>query len=289
MTNVAAASLLLLDVRGFPIPQHFNPITGMFEHAIGDDNATAVIPYTEAIAMGLIAGHEEFGGFGERAAITVVVGGNDLWGGVAAVCPIPDQIVGEQMTLVSSSLNDAAAGTGVQTIDVHGLDADGNEQSEIVTLNGTTPVNTVRTNWRFNQAIHGERWGALDTADGTISIYRTGDATRVYNVIAPGSNMSLNSARMIPAGKTFFLTNLSMTAADNTSVSVRLRSTSTFEHQLTAGMRFLFKSLGVLQNSPREKRFSIPKKFPALSIIKATAYATTNGASASVEYDGWIE
>lgn len=210
-------------------------------------------------------------------------------GGVAAICPIPDQAVGEQLTLASSTNNDTAAGTGVRSVDVHGLDIDGNEQHEIVTLNGMTPVSTIRTNWRFNQSIHGETWGALGHADGTISIYRAGDATRVYNVISPGTNMSMNSARMIPAGKTFFMTNLSMSAADNTSVFVRLRSTSTFEHQLTAGLAFLFKGGAVLQNAPREKTFKIPKQFPALSIIKVTAFASSNGASASAEYDGWIE
>ena len=147
----------------------------------------------------------------------------------------------------------------------------------------------MRRSGRSNQATHGDTWGAGGQAAGLISIHRTGDATRVYNVIVAGVNMSLNSARMVPAGKIFYMTGFSMMAGDNTSVSVRLRATSTFEDTLTSGWNFLFKSISPLQNSGREKVYSIPKKYPALCIIKATGFASSNGAGASVEYEGWLE
>lgn len=263
--------------------------TGLWVAVKGMDNAAATVDYGVMIGAGLMAGHELFRGFGERTAITNISTGNDLWQGTATTIPIPDQTTGEQLTLVSTSASDASAGTGIQTLDVHGLDITGNPQTEIVTLNGLTPVNTTRTNWRFNQSIHAETVGTGGVAAGTISLYKTGDATRVYNVVTPGGNMSLNSSRMVPFGKTLYITNFSIMAADNTSVSVRCRATSTFEDIVTSGYFFLFKDVSILQDSTREKTFKVPLKFPALSIIKWTAYATTNGASASVNYDGWIE
>ena len=44
--------------------------------------------------------------------------------------------------VVSGSANDAAAGTGARTLLLTGILASGAESSEIITLNGTTPVNS---------------------------------------------------------------------------------------------------------------------------------------------------
>lgn len=263
--------------------------TGLWTYVKGMDNAMGVLEYTTMIGAGLIPGHDLFRGFGERTAITNIVTGCDLWQGAATSIPIPNQTTGEQMTVVSTSAADASAGTGVKTLDIHGLDITGNPQQEVITLAGVTPVNTVRTNWRFIQSIHAETVGTGGAAAGTISIYKTGAAATVYNVLVPGGNMSLNSSRMVPFDKILYITNFSIMAADNTSVSVRCRATSTFEDTVTPGYFFLFKDVSILQNSTREKSFKVPLKFPALSILKWTAYATSNGAAASVNYDGWIE
>lgn len=265
--------------------------TGLTTSITGADGSFHTMDYHTAIALGHILGHQSFRGFGERAGATNAATGNDVWQGTAILCPIPDQTTGEQMTAVSTSAADDGnpAGTGICTLDVHGIDIQGYPQTEIITMNGTTPVNTVATNWRFIQSIHAETVGSGGTAAGTISIYRAGDATRVYNILAVGGNMSLNSARMVPKGKTFYMTNLSIMAADNTSVSIRLRATSTFEDTLTPGYFFLFKDCSVLQNSAREKTFRVPLKFPELCIIKATAFSSTSGSAIAINYDGWIE
>jgi len=263
--------------------------TGLITKVNGHEGMIHTIGYLTAVGIGKIPGHESFRGFGERSGITNIAAGNDVWQGTATTVPIPSQTVGEQMTVVSTSAADANAGTGIQTLDVHGLDISGNPQSEVITMNGVTPVNTVRANWRFIQSIHAETVGTGGSAAGTISIYKTGSASAIYNVLAAGGNMSLNSARMVPLGKTFYLCNLSVMAADNTSVSVRLRSTSTFENTLTPGYFFLFKDVSILLNSSREKTFCVPLKFPELCIIKFTGYASTNGAAAAINYDGFIE
>ncbi|MCK5342167.1 MAG: hypothetical protein KAR20_02120, partial [Candidatus Heimdallarchaeota archaeon] len=53
-----------------------------------------------------------------------------------------------QMTVSSSDVDDTAAGAGMRKVLIGGLDADYNQISEIVTLNGQTPVTTVNSYFR---------------------------------------------------------------------------------------------------------------------------------------------
>src|SRR3989338_6680943 len=117
---------------------HSNAFLGIED----DSGAARVIDYPTLIGLGKIAGHTPFGGFGQRSACSTAVTGDDGWEGPATPCPIPDQVTGEQLTILCGNAQDSAAGTGIKTLDVHGLDIDGNPQTEIVILNGGS-VNTV--------------------------------------------------------------------------------------------------------------------------------------------------
>lgn len=57
------------------------------------------------------------------------------------------------VSVVSSSANDTAAGTGARTVQIQGFDAGYAFISEIVTLNGTTPVNSVNSYTRITNAV----------------------------------------------------------------------------------------------------------------------------------------
>lgn len=264
-------------------------VSGLILPIKGHDGCMNIVDYLDAIGQGKITGHTPFDGYGYRENCSAVATGDDVWEGATATSPIPDQITGEQLTLVSSSVNDAAAGTGIRTIDLHGLDIDGNEQHEIVTLNGTTPVNTARTNWRFNQVMHGESWGTLGYAAGTISTYRTGDATRVYNVIKLGGNMSLNAARMVPAGKKFHLKTKTAGASGSKAIRLNPRATANADGILTNDFRFLFRQPYTLQDLTFQEILPIPEEYPALCIIKATGFSAQAGGNISFGYTGWIE
>lgn len=251
------------------------------------DKAALTMDYHQAIGQGVFTDHVTFRGFGDRLALSTAATGDDVWAGTATTCPIP-AAAGEQMTLVSTSANDTAAGSGVRTVDVHGLDHYGNPQTEIVSLNGTTPVNTVRTDWRFIQGIHTNSIGIPYTAaQGVITIYKIGFAATIYNQIAIGTNVSLNSSRMVPNGKTFYLAAGHATAGSNKPVAVRLRATSTLEDTLCDF--FQFKDLFLLIDSALSIKYTLPIKFPSLCIIKATAYSATAGGDTSFSYSGWYE
>jgi len=51
----------------------------------------------------------------------------------------------DTLDIYSSSANDTNGGTGVNSVIIYGVDADWNEQIEIVTMNGVTPVTTSNT------------------------------------------------------------------------------------------------------------------------------------------------
>lgn len=253
------------------------------------DGAQMVIDYQTAIGIGEISTHTPFRAVGRRASLATTVGGDDLWEGAAVTVPYPDQTNGEQLTLVSTSANDASAGSGAQQVDVHGIRKGGTEYVETVTMNGTTPVNTTITDWIFVQYIHTQRVSALGAvAAGDISVYRTGDATRIYNVIKAGGNVSLGAHRMVPAGKSFYLNFIKADATDNKPISVRFRATCDYEGVLTPNI-FIFNEIFELQNSAEVLVFSIPRPFPPGTILRASAVATTAGGTASLSYDGWLE
>lgn len=255
---------------------------------IGDKARVVATDYLDQIGIGF-DGHEELHGFGDRYGASASAAGDDVWMGAASVIPIPDQTVGEQMTVVSTSLNDTLTGTGMQKVDIHGLDATGAEVSEVLDMAGTTPVNTVRTNWRFIQSIHAEQVGSGGFAAGDITIYRTGDATRVYNLIDSGGNMSLSSARMVPVGKTLIITGWSCGGTSDKDVVMRLRATSTFEYTLTPGLFFLFKRTMALKNNSRYMPLRPPERIPSLAIVKVTAWSTQAGGTVSGGWDGFVE
>jgi hypothetical protein len=109
----------------------------------------------------------------------------DLWS-VGGLATFP--AAAAATNVISSSADDDGdpAGTGAQTVRVHGLDADYNKITEDVTLNGTTGVTLVNEFLRVNLIEVLTAGSGLVNA-GTISVRHT---TTVLNQIAIGANRS---------------------------------------------------------------------------------------------------
>lgn len=71
--------------------------------------------------------------------------------------------------IASSSINDTSAGSGAQSLQIVGLDADYNEIFEIISLNGQTEVNSTKEFLRVNNAIVFS-FGSTGWNEGTIYI-----------------------------------------------------------------------------------------------------------------------
>jgi len=278
--DLSAVRYVALAVRGG---------NGVFEAAPGHDGHPVLIDYRTAIGIGAIAGHSLFRGLGYRTALSTAVTGDDIWQGTATTCPIPDQSTGEQMTVKSTHANDTSAGANVRKIHVHYIDVNGNEQTEEITMNGTTEVDTTATNIRFIQYIHTTEIGTFGgVAAGDITIHKKGFAATVYTMIKAGGNMSLNTSRMVPINKSFYMDNITISGTSSKPLSARIRATRSEEGILTPGI-FLFNEIFSSQDSGIHINISIPRIFPALTIIKASVYSLQAGGEATVSYSGWLE
>jgi hypothetical protein len=243
-------------------------------------------PYLYDISEGNVPGHERFSAFGERDA--VVVGGSDIWGGVATKIPIPAD-AGEQMEIVSTAAADdgAPVGTGARTVSIHYLNAAGIEQNETITMNGTTPVPLTEPNVRFINGLHIVTAGPNGVAAGNITVYKQGAPATVYDRIRVGGTVDLNTAKMIPAGKTFYMTQWTATATDDKNMAVRLQMTSRFG--IIYPRIFMTRDSAYLQNSTYVREFSVPLKIPELTMIKCYTKPISADGYCSASWSGWIE
>lgn len=111
------------------------------------------------------------------------VGGQITWPSSAATASIS-----------SDSANDAAAGTGIQTLFVQGVDASFVRISETITLNGTTPVSTVNS-YLFIDRMFGVLSGSNERNVGNITA-TIGGNTVAY--IGAGDGQTLQAAMVLP-------------------------------------------------------------------------------------------
>ena len=121
------------------------------------------------------------------------------------------------LELVSTSANDAAAGTGARSVQVDGLDANWNEISETIVLNGTTPVTGTKLFLRTNQAAI-VTTGTGKTNAGGITI-RDAGAGATQRFIDVGRGTAELLAYTIPKDHTLLLTGWYATCRDASGVT----------------------------------------------------------------------
>ncbi len=203
--------------------------------------------------------------------------------------PTPS-ITGEQFTVVSTSAQDSAAGTGVRTVRLYIIRAaDGAEYTEDVTLNGTTGVDTTITDGIFINDMHAiPTVGSNGVAEGNITVYKKGGtiANDLYQFLVAGGNKSLVPHRMVEAGYTLYLTTWQCTQAQASKrATYRIRSTDM--HGVLMDGVFLFKDvlyLGGPDSSGSVDLFYTP--IPEYSIVKVTHWSDADGTEGSCSYGG---
>lgn len=131
-----------------------------------------------------------------------------------------------QRSVSSSNANDTSTGTGAQKITITYFDNSMNgPNTEVVTLNGTTPVNTVATNIRFIERMEVTSVGSGGANAGTITLFASaggaggtvgsiGFANRAAGV---GDNQTFWAHHYVRAGKTMYLLGISAAMAGSTA------------------------------------------------------------------------
>jgi len=132
------------------------------------------------------------------------------------------------LQIVSTSALDTAAGTGLRTVLVKGLDAGFNPISETLTLNGVTPVNTVNQYLRVNK-VQGITAGTGTTNAGIVTLSLVGGGSP-QAVIPAGIGEAQAAVFTVPTGFVALLTgvqysiNGSATAAAYGEAAVAFRA-----------------------------------------------------------------
>lgn len=257
-------------------------------------SGTTGIPYLSVpadfyneISKGNVEGHSIMSAMGEFESGLVDAAGEDVCRHADVSGPVrlpTPAAAGEQMTIISSSANDTSAGTGIQTMRIHYLDNTGAEQTEDVTLNGTTGVDTVATDMRFINDFYALTVGSNGVAVGNVTLYKKGGSigSDLYNFVVAGGNKSLVPHRMIPLGKTLYLQDWHVAESANKRSAFRLRSTDMYG-TLISGV-FCFKDSLYIKGTASGALDLHNTPVPALSIIKVSHWDDQAGSEGSC---GW--
>lgn len=150
------------------------------------------------VALGNVGGVTALRKYGMNDVVGT--GTYDMWP-LASVMVWPS--VAATISVVSSSANDAAAGTGARTIMINGLDSSYAEISETVTMNGATPVVTVAQFLRVN-SVFAVTAGSGGVNAGNITGTLSGN-TIFYVEATQGAAHQMQYT--VPAGKTLLVLN----------------------------------------------------------------------------------
>jgi hypothetical protein len=152
-----------------------------------------------AIASGRIPGHQRIFVAGHNPSVELP-GPEDVWPGGGTYAW--KQAAGP-MEIVSTSTSDAAAGAGARTVEIQGLDANYELLTQVVTLNGTTPV-PIGSLLRVNSAVV-RTAGASEMNVGTLNVRDVGGAAVVRMIVEAGFSRPAQAIYTVPAGKTLFI------------------------------------------------------------------------------------
>jgi hypothetical protein len=227
------------------------------------------------VARGQIQGHRN---------VTVFGFNDDVDTTQVTVWPLPSLITfpaaALQMTVSSTNANDAAAGTGARTIVVQGVDANYNEVTETVTLNGQTAVTMTASLLRVNYAYVGTV-GSGNSAAGDIYI-GTGTVTAgvpatTYDIIKFDYNNTTTGSYTVPAGYTAYVSQGLFSAGQSVG------SSPVQGRLLTRGMDNVRRTAAIttINNGVADYVFEYPLAVSEKTTLEATAVGTANNNSVS--------
>lgn len=229
---------------------------------------------------------DRFAGFGRR--VTTSTGLEDIWEGPTANRPWPSD-AGTLMEVVSTSASDTAVGIGARAVHVYYLDASGAYQSQVITLNGLTPVAIATPIRRVLGSCHVSTVGTNGAPVGDISIQSVGGAV-VYERWPVGGNRSLSCAQTVPKGKVFYLAGWHASVTGGKDCSVFLRASYDENHGTNLPGVMLFQDVAELSSGAINVSFNgTPIVIPELVDIEVVIQSAQVGARVAARFEGWLD
>lgn len=242
--------------------------------------------YEHEIARGNVKGAYPFAAYGKLIASSGVTDTlvHDQNG---TVLHVPAS-TGVQMSVVSTSVDDAAAGTGARTIVIEYLNATLDTSIELVTLNGLTPVLTQATDIRWVQAVYVASTGSGLKPAGQIDVTNGGV---VYSRVPVGKRSDHSSFRRVPRGKMLYISSMFGGASSGsaaTSVLLELVTTQVdgLDQQETG---LFYDQAGIaLQDSSTTLTLNMPLPVGPGQIVGFVA-TCDKAATITAGLTGWVE
>lgn len=135
-------------------------------------------------------------------------------------------LAGIQMSISSSSNNDTIAGTGCRQVLIAGLDSNRNPLSEIIAMNGQTPVLTVSSDWfRINICIIVDagsnriNQGIVYVGVGTVT---AGEPVTKYSHMPIETGSTLNGTYSLPANISLSPTHVIISGDSSKPVEIKI-------------------------------------------------------------------
>lgn len=159
--------------------------------------------YGYEVSLGNVSGVSEVSFFGTSSAVPP--SGEPVWIYGASTYPFPT--AAQTLTISSSSANDTALGTGMQSATVKWIDfTTGLESTLVVALNGTTPT-VISTNGYLPNLLEGTSYGVNGANVGVISIgygvVTGGVPANILSYIDTAGVIAAQAIYTVPTGKTF--------------------------------------------------------------------------------------
>lgn len=192
--------------------------------------------------------------------------------------------------IVSNSAQDGVAGAGALTVEVSGVDTNGDEITQNITMNGTTPV-SIPTSMKWVHRAKVLTTGTNNVNVGTITISTTAAATpasTAYLQIDPDEGQTLHAVYYVPND----YTNLEITRVEFSSgAGDDLRfQLQTFEGTSSSWRTKI--SLDVYQKPYAREMERSPLIVPANSLVRIRAKSNAVGAGtklASATFQGQLK
>lgn len=187
------------------------------------DNDLLALDYLFEISTGRAVGRKTVNRFGRNPNMTS--GEWDaVWNGGANYTGF-DAVNAEIVSVVSSNSGDILGGGGVSRIEVFGLNENYLEQSEIIELNGTTPVLSTKSYIRLDSA---KCLGDGTLADmrvnlGEITIRQSITTANVFATIPVGYCATMIACYTVPANKVAYITSQGVSISKNHTASIDAR------------------------------------------------------------------
>lgn len=238
-------------------------------------------PFNLQVARGQIAYHESVFKFGFNPDVDDSL--ETVWSQGGLYSYLTSASV---LKVSSSSTADTSAGTGARTVLISGLDADCNEISETVTLNGQTAVNTTNSFYRvFRMTVKtagtgAQNAGTIYAGTGTVT---AGVPANVYGAIAVGDNQTLMAFWTVPAGYTAYLLAVDVSVA-TTQISKYATTTLVARPE---GEVFQVRDKFVKAEGAHHQAYEIPLKLEAKTDIELRCIG--DSASADIAVSGAMD